>query len=539
LKRPLLIVALCYGGGILAADFFPTTLPPFPLLTTGAFLALVALGSRRLRPFLLWPLLLLAGVANFSFRTAVLAPDDLRTVVMAEAEIVLLRGTLAETPYQRVHDREGEPSWRTLATLEIQALRPQGGDWRTASGTVIVSTPGVIGPSFFGGRVVEVEGVLQRPGGPVVQGQFDYQAYLKRHGIYFQLRAGSTNDWQLARGSDPALRPPIADRFGSWAKGILSHGLPREDEPLRLLWTMTLGWKTALNGEIAEPFMRSGTMHVFAISGLHIALIAGILVALFRVFRLPRAITGALVIPLIWFYTHATGWQPSAIRSTIMMTVILVGWSIRRPSDLLNSLAASALIILLWDPQQLFQASFQLSFCVVLSLALLVPFLDTLHRPLLEPLPDQSHPRLRRIIDRLGIPGWILPDPFLPASQRPRWHQWIALPLRGLVNGLVTSSAAWLGSIPLVALYFNLFTPVSLLANMIVVPLSSAALACNMASLTVGAWFPASAELFNHAAWFFMLGMIRVSEWAAALPGGCVNVATPSPSSSHFDLSRG
>src|SRR6266516_4293447 len=82
-------------------------------------------------------------------------------------------------------------------------------------------------------------------------------------------------------------------------------------------------------------------MHIFAISGLHIALIAGILVSLLRVLQIPRGLCGWMVIPLIWFYTAATGWQSSAIRSTIMMSVIIAGWAIKRPSDLLNSLAAA------------------------------------------------------------------------------------------------------------------------------------------------------------------------------------------------------
>ncbi|HCV97741.1 MAG TPA: hypothetical protein DGJ56_00435 [Verrucomicrobiales bacterium] len=68
-----------------------------------------------------------------------------------------------------------------------------------------------------------------------------------------------------------------------------------------MLWAMTLGWRTSPNGEVALPFMRSGTMHVFAISGLHIALIVGILVQLLRTMQLPRFIVGLLLIPLLWF----------------------------------------------------------------------------------------------------------------------------------------------------------------------------------------------------------------------------------------------
>src|SRR6185436_14770203 len=107
-------------------------------------------------------------------------------------------------------------------------------------------------------------------------------------------------------------------------------------------------------------------------------------------------------------------------------------------------------------------------------------------------------------------------------------RRWLVEPVHWVTSGLTTSAAAWLGSIPLVAYYFHLFTPVSLLANLIVVPLSSAALACNLASLAVGGWVPGCAELLNHAAWFFMRGMIQVSESMAAWPGGCFHVGTPS-----------
>jgi len=186
------------------------------------------------------------------------------------------------------------------------------------------------------------------------------------------------------------------------------------------------------------------------------------------------------------------------------MSVIIAGWSLRRPSDLLNSLAAAAFIILLLDPRQLFQAGFQLSFSVVLNLALFIPVLEAVRT------------RLLRY------------DPLVPDDLRPRWQRWLRPPLDYVSAGFVTSLAAWLGSIPLVAYYFHLFTPVSLLANLIVVPLSSAALACTMGSLFVGAWLPLAAELFNHSAWLFMWAMIRFSEWCAQVPGGCFYLPAPS-----------
>src|SRR5436309_13040442 len=183
-----------------------------------------------------------------------------------------------------------------------------------------------------------------------------------------------------------------------------------------------------------HPYV-SWSMHIFAISGLHIALLAGVLVELLRVLQIPRGLCGWLVIPLIWFYTAATGWQPSAIRSTIMMTVIIVGWALKRPSDLLNSLAAAGFIILLWDPQQLFQASFQLSFFVLLSIALLLPPIEKIRQRLLQT------------------------DPLLPPELRPRWRRLLDRPIRSVTASFATSLAAWLGSLPLSAYYSQLFTP--------------------------------------------------------------------------------
>jgi ComEC/Rec2-related protein len=502
MKRPLLIVALLYGGGVLLGDRLVDRVSPFAWLAAGIGAGLLCLALTKARPILLGAMLVLCGAANLGTRTAVLAPDDLRVLFKEDAAIVTVRGRLTETPYHRVYDHEGVSSARTLAEVRVEEVRPQRGGWRRASGLIVVSTPGVLPDEFFGGRMIEIEGVLRKPQGPVVQGQFDYRTYLYRHGIYFQIGAQSTNDWRLAGMNQPA-RPPLTDRFSAWAMRVLALGLP-VDESTQLLWTMTLGWKTALTGEVAEPFMRSGTMHIFAISGLHIALIAGILVMVMRAAKVPRLFAGWIVIPLIWMYTGVTGWQASAIRSTVMMSVILFGWMLKRPSDLLNSLAAAALIILVWDPQQLFQASFQLSFCVVLSLALFTPAIDGVRQRVLAE------------------------DPFLPAELRPHWQRWLRRLAFWVSSGLVTSLAAWLGSIPLVALYFNLFTPASLLANLVVVPLSSVALAANMGSLAVGAFAPWMAELFNHTAWAAMWLMVWISKTTGHWGWGCWHVGTPS-----------
>jgi ComEC/Rec2-related protein len=494
------MTACCYVAGLLAGNRLE---PPVPWLFAACGLAAsAAFGFARLRPALLWLLVFLTGWTGIRLRTAILSPHDLRSLVATEAELVTLRGRLPDTPSWRLYQHHALRSTNTQAEVEVELLK-QGDLWQPAFGRVAVSTGGPLGPGFFAGRTVEVTGVLRPPPSAAADGLFDYRNYLARRGIYFQLHADSTNDWRIADAPGESPAPPLADRFRAWGQRTLARGLPGPDEALRLNWAMVLGWTTALTSEVSAPFMRSGTMHIFAISGLHIALIAGILVSLLRVLQVPRGACGLGVIPAIWFYTAATGWQASAIRSTIMMSVIIVGWMLHRPVDVLNSLAAAAFIILVWDPQQLFQASFQLSFCAVLSIALLLPPIE----------------RWRQRLFRH--------DPLLPDELRPRWRRWLDPPIHFLTTSLATSLAAWLGSVPIVACYFHLFTPVSLLANLIVIPLSSLALMSGLGSLLCGDWLPALTELFNYSGWFWMKCMVAVSEGCAALPGAYCYVSAP------------
>ena len=509
MKRPLVAVVSGYVIGLLLAAFVQ---PPLGALFVFSFFVLVlVLVLAKLRRWLLWLLLALVGWTNLASRVAVLSPNDLRTLLGHDTAIVTVRGNLVETPRIRIVERDEQQTERSVAQVRVTGLR-RDGSWQPADGEIVVTTPGTLAANFFAGQPVEISGVIAQPPLPLAEGLFNYRDYLQTRGIFYQLKTGSTNDWQLSSreaelGASPLSNPPLTDRFLAWSKDTLALGLPADDvnqEPLRLLWAMTLGWRTAFTGDISEPFLRAGTMHLFAIDGLRIALISGMLVALLRVLRVSRAWCGIIAIPVIWFYTAATGWESSAIRASVMMTIVIGGWALRRPGDLINSLAAAAFIILLWEPRQLFEASFQLSFFVVLIIALMLPALN-------------------KIIDR-----WLQHDPLLPDELRPRWRRAPTAAFRMLLRYAALSVAAWAGSIPLAALYFHLFSPISPLANIVAVPLGTLALMSNLGALVCGHWLPWVTGLFNHSAWFFMVAMTDVSEWSTRIPGAFFYVPAPS-----------
>ena len=91
--------------------------------------------------------------------------------------------------------------------------------------------------------------------------------------------------------------------------------MPYEDESLYLEWALTLGWKTLFTDNVAEPFIKAATYHIFAVDGLRIAIVAGILLGLMRALGVPRAWRALLTVPFLLFYAALTGWPASAIRS--------------------------------------------------------------------------------------------------------------------------------------------------------------------------------------------------------------------------------
>jgi len=502
MKQPLCSVALLYIGGILLGQWLH---PPLIGLFAFSFISgFAALFWNRGRIHLLRLLLVLVGWTNLNWHSAIISPNDLRLLAGDKPEAVNVRGSLRASPMARIFERQGRELWHCSVVIDAEQIRFSNG-WQPAFGKIIAYAPDILSSNFFSGQNVEVAGVLGPPPGPRADGLFDIRSRYEHDAIYYQLRTDSTNAWSTGLETPPRVAP-LSDRFSVWARKTLALGLGQEDTALRLIWTLALDWKAPLTESIEEPFMRAGTYHIFAVDGLRLGLLAGIGIGLLRFLRLPRALCGFLVVPVIWFYAGITGWPASAIRAAIMTSIVIVGWAGHRPADLVNSLFVAAFIILVWDPWQLFQPGFQLSFLVVFCIALLLPLFQNLFQ------------------------SWIFKkDPFLPEALKPRWPPPLQAAAWFAIDTCALSLAAWLGSIPLAAAYFHLFTPISIPANILVVPITALALMSSIGSLLTGAWLPGMAVLFNHSSWFFMKCIIGLSHWAAQWSPGSFNVSTPSP----------
>ncbi len=499
MKRPLLPVACCLIAGILCGEL---ARPPLAWLFAVSFVAVaLALAWSRARPWLLAVALFMTGWTNACWHSAILSPNDLRAAFGERPQFVTLRGVVRAPPSQRIFEREQREFWHSSALIDALEISTNG-EWHPAVGRIVAGASGILPTNIFEGQTVDVTGLLQPPRGPVADGLFDPRSFYRREGVFFVLQTSEPGDWQAAN-----LPLPISERFRQWARTTLALGLPEEDEPLRLTWTLMLDWKAPLTDAVEEPFLQAGTYHIFAVDGLRIGMIAAIELGLLRLLRIPRQWCGLIVLPALWAYAGLMGWPASAIRAAIMATVLIFGWVCRRPVDLINSLFAAAVIVLLWNPAQLFQPGFQLSFVVALCIGFVLP----------------------RV--RAALRGWIFArDPFLPDSLQKRWPEWLYTAAIYLIDTVAMSIAAWIGSIPLSAYYFHLFTPASIPANCVVVPAVALAVMSGAGSLLTGGWFPSLAELFNNSTWLLMKFIIWFSGCASRWPGGHANVAAPSAS---------
>ncbi|MBU4141018.1 MAG: DNA internalization-related competence protein ComEC/Rec2, partial [Candidatus Omnitrophica bacterium] len=245
-----------------------------------------------------------------------------------------------------------------------------------------------------------------------------------------------------------------------------------------------LGERAALSQDTKGLFVNTGTIHILAISGLHIGLIALILVALFRFLRLPRKAVFILTIFLLICYAFLSGARPSVVRATVMAVIVLFGFLINRETKIYNSLGLAALLILIVRPHYLFDAGFQLSFLSVISIIYLTPKIEKL----------------------------------FPARNRCFLY---------LIRAFSVSLAAWIGIAPLVAFHFNIVTPVAVLANLVVIPCLFLIVSVGISFLIFAyLWVPLGV-IFAQTSWLSLLGLTKLTALISKIPLGFFHLPRP------------
>jgi len=501
MKRPLTGLAVVFAAGIFAGSLGDWPLATLYLIAAGVLAVFLLLYRRgdSLTPLLAF--VFVAGAVSYRHATAHLPPHHLARLLPGRDQNATLRGVIiSDTGYrEEAEDEDDRLSFR----LAVDAVQRDGA-WLPATGQVYVFVSAARpAESLRYGDRIECTALLRVP--PVARnpGTFDWRRWLHRHNIYFTAtlrQADACRVLERDRGRRLiALSLRLRERF----ERALRRGLENEPKLAGVLAGMVIGARAEIPPDTYATFQHTGVFHVFAISGLHVGFVAAVVLVALRLARVPRRWTAVAAIPLLVLYVFATGARPGAMRALVMVCVWLIGGLLVRPTDLLNTLAAAALVILAWDPAQLFDGGFLLSFAAVGSLILLVPAIA---------------PRLR---------AWTAPDPFLPRPLRSRWSLALDKVRVRFVQLVSCSLAVSVGLLPLMAVYFNLFTPVSVVANLWVIPLLGLIIPVGMVAMAADAVWPWLTLTLNNANYFLLGAMVRGVEWLGALPWGHWFVQSP------------
>ncbi len=326
------------------------------------------------------------------------------------------------------------------------------------------------------GDQVELHGVLKPPRPPGNPGAFNYVLYLSHSGIYYNLSVKNSGSLEvMAPASGPVK---WLDNFRAQAESVFQATLPRQEASILL--GMLLGAQEGIDEEQYDSFQKTGIIHLFSVSGLHVGfllLLVGWIVSLLNFSKGARFISGTMILLL---YGTMIAWPVYVIRSIFMGILGLATYYFGRKHDMMNALALAGVFNLLLDPAALFTISFQLTFVATWGLIFI-------------------YPRLQQAFPYKGR-GWDL----------------IWLPL-----------AAELAVMPLIAYYFNILTPVSIITNILVTYLSAAAVILGFIALFLAPVLPFLAALFLYPAGFFTELILFIVKWVQLLPGGYIWVATP------------
>ena len=458
--RPLVPAAAALACGILAREVLalPATAAWVAVaVAAGGFPVLRWLGLRGAASVMLCLGMAGAGWVRLDMAHDPRGEGHISRLLREEPTLVRLRGVVASDPEVRVlppMPLSGDSKWlatearQTRFDLECQEANADG-KWLAVRGRVRVVEHEARGepPYGYGYRVVVV-GMARLPSGPSNPGQVDGATLLRRRGIDATLsvgegglavedRSGSGGFWGTIYGLRSSLR----------AK--LQASLAPDRQSAGLLCALVLGDRTEVDDDLEEAFARTGTIHLLAVSGLNVAIVAGMVWLLAALCGLGRRIAGTLVLCTVLAYAIITGAPPSVVRAAVMTCAFVLAILGRRQPDPMQAVATAAIVLLVLRPFDLFNVGFQLSFAAVLGIVLLTGDLARLLRPrksLFERVAGDDEVSLWRLWRRAG-------------------HETAA-------TLAAASVAAWLGVLPLAVFYFHHYNPITVLVNMVVVPLA-------------------------------------------------------------------
>ncbi len=330
--------------------------------------------------------------------------------------------TLQETPLVKTN------SYKALAKANW-IYTPRG--WKPVKGNILLyfrkdSMP----PALTYGSQLLLQKNLQLITNSGNPGAFDYRLYCAFQGIHHQVFL-KNGEYRLLAAKGLSSFHTALIRAQTGLLEILRKWIPGKKEQ-GVAEALLIGYREDLDKDLVQAYSNTGVVHIIAISGLHLGMIYGLLLVLlkpFRQYRSIKIIRPLILLLVLWGFSFLAGMAPSILRSVVMFSFIIIGESLGRRTQILNTLVASAFCLLVYNPNFLWDVGFQLSYTAVASIVL---FMQPIYRSLY-----LENPLLRKL-----------------------WQ----------LNAVTL--AAQILTLPLVLYYFHQFPNLFLFTNFVAVPLS-------------------------------------------------------------------
>ncbi len=254
------------------------------------------------------------------------------------------------------------------ANASVLALQGTG-KWEAVAGKVIVyfKKDSMVAGLGYGSLIV-----LHKDLQPIVSsgnpGAMDYARFCLFQGITHQVFL-ARDDWAALKENDGNRLQGLLYRSRDVTIGILRAHIHGKQEQA-VAEALLIGYRNDLDRDLVQAYSNTGVVHIIAISGLHLAMIYGLVNGLFGVFKRKqvRWIRPLAALVILWGFTLIAGAAPSILRATVMFSCIIIGELFKRRTNMYNTLAASAFVLLLINPFYLWDVGFQLSYAAVLSI---------------------------------------------------------------------------------------------------------------------------------------------------------------------------
>ncbi len=322
------------------------------------------------------------GLVHTQLLGVAIPADDLRRLPDEKTlDTTQWRGLIIEEPESQFTPHASRRALdRTSFVLRMEVWRPTGGrlfgadldtPWRPVQGDIRCTLVGPAKELLCGDRL-ELATALVPVAAPLCPGELDYRAYEAQQGIFYHTTVPALN-WRRIETGGGDFWQNLSFRARDWAYARVQIGLEDDPRMADFLAGMLIGYRQEIPADIEQDFRRTGTLHVFAVSGQNIAEMVVVALILLQLCGLVRWRWAWMIAPIVLLYCLLTGSPASAVRATVMALAILLAWRLGRPLNALGCWSLAFLAMLIWNPAVLLDPGAQLSFSIVLGLILLAP----------------------------------------------------------------------------------------------------------------------------------------------------------------------